>query len=227
MKGRRVLGVLALAVLAALGVAAPWAMSSGKRAEATTTITSTVTTTTTVASTTVTVNNGASSSASSSSSSGGTGSSTSTGNGQQQQQQQNGGGGGVTVITITQPVVTVTQPATTVTVTVPIFVTTTTNTFTPPPSALTVTQGGSTVRRTANGWSVVVGFSANRSVVARACVMRNGVCVQRYGPVGVPAGDAAIALAVPASVGAGNRTVRVIFTSGTAARVLFYPVFLP
>jgi hypothetical protein len=110
---------------------------------------------------------------------------------------------------------------------VPVFVTTTTNTFTPPPSTLVVTQGGTTVRRTGTGWSVVLGFSANQSVVVRACVLRNGICVQRYGAVGVPAGDAAIALAVPASVGAGNRTVRLIFRSGAAVRTLFYPVFLP
>jgi hypothetical protein len=32
---------------------------------------------------------------------------------------------------------------------------------------------------------------------------------------------------VPPSVGAGSHTMRVIFRSGTAARVLFYPVVLP
>jgi hypothetical protein len=47
VKGR-LLGVLALAAIGALGIAAPWAMSSGKRAAATTTITVTTATMQTV-----------------------------------------------------------------------------------------------------------------------------------------------------------------------------------
>jgi hypothetical protein len=134
------------------------------------------------------------------------------------------------VVTVAVPVpVTVTVPTTVTvaTVTVPTTVFVTTNVFTPPASALVVTRGGSSVQSTMSGWTVIVGWTANRAVVAKACIMTGGVCVRSYQAIAVPKGGAAIALAVPSSVGAGSHTVRVIFRSGTAARILFYPVFLP
>jgi len=219
VKGR-LLGVLALAAIGALGIAAPWAMSSDKRSSDTTTVTSTVTTTTTQ---TVFVGASSSSSSSSSSSGGSTGST-----GQQQQQQQ--GSPDTVIVTVAVPVpVNVTVPTTVTvgTVTVPTTVFVTTNVFTPPASVLVVTRGGTTVQRTSTGWTVTLTWAANRAVVAKACVMTGGVCVTSYRAISVPKGSAAIALAVPASVGAGSHTVRVIFRSGTAARILFYPVILP
>jgi hypothetical protein len=230
VKGRRFLVALLLTLCAAGGVAVSFAVGSGNQeGETTTTVTTTVTTTTTthstttvtttttvpttvtltttVASTTVTTGGGgASSSASSSSSSGG-----GTTGGQQQQQQQGGGGGGPVVVIVTGGNGgggTTTAP------------------FTPPNSTLAVARGSASVTRTANGWSVVVRFTASRRVLARACVLTSGVCVARFSGISVPGGSAAIALAVPASVGAGSHTIRVTFRAGSSVRTLFWPVFL-